>query len=104
MKNIQIIDGAMNCVFDIYQATDEEFALIFPEGTNIAFSDEVWARGNNDLLSDSFKRIWGRRIKKSDAMGIHGTLFYELEHKKQLYPTRIDEEASNPDGTRLRPS
>jgi len=32
VKNIQIIDGAQNCVYDIFSATDEEFALVFPEG------------------------------------------------------------------------
>jgi hypothetical protein len=35
-------------------------------------------------------------------MGIHGLLFYGLENKKQYYPTRKDQEAVNPDGTRLR--
>jgi hypothetical protein len=35
-------------------------------------------------------------------MGIHGILFYELEYKKQYYPTRRDEEAVNPNGSRLR--
>jgi len=29
MKNIQVIDGALNAVYDIFQATDEEFSLIF---------------------------------------------------------------------------
>jgi len=37
-----------------------------------------------------------------NAMGIHGTLFYELDDKKQYYPTRRDEEAVNPDGSQLR--
>ena len=37
MKNIQIIDGAENCVYDLFAATDEEFARIFPIGTDIAF-------------------------------------------------------------------
>jgi hypothetical protein len=31
MKNIQVIDGALNCTFSIFEATDEEFALLFPE-------------------------------------------------------------------------
>ena len=31
-------------------------------------------------------------------MGILGTLFYELDHKKQYYPTRRDEEARDTDG------
>ena len=44
VKNIQVIDGALNAVYDIFQATDEEFALIFPPGQDIAFIDEVIAR------------------------------------------------------------
>jgi hypothetical protein len=36
MKNIQIIDGAENATFSIFQATDEEFTLIFPRaGQNL---------------------------------------------------------------------
>ena len=49
-----------------------------------------------------FENLWRRRIAKADANGIHGLLFYESNHKKIYYPTRRDEEAANPDGTRLR--
>lgn len=102
MKNIQIIDGAQNCVYDIFAATDEEFALMFTEGTDVAFIGEVYANGDKKLLDAAFNNIWGRRIKKSDAQGIHGVIFYELDEKKVYYPTRRDEEAVNPDGSRLR--
>ena len=102
MKNIQVIDGAANSVYDIFSATDEEFALIFPEGQDIAFIDEVNDRGNSDALDEAFKNIWRRRIPKRDANGIHGILFYGLEEKKQYYPTRKDEEAINPNGSQLR--
>jgi hypothetical protein len=102
MKNIQVIDGALNAVYDVFAATDEEFALIFPDGQDITFIGEVQSRGNKKELDEAFERIWRRRIPKRDAMGIHGTLFYELDHKKQYYPTRRDEEARNPDGTHLR--
>ena len=102
MKNIQIIDGAQNCVYDIFSATDEEFALIFPEGTDIAFIDEVYAREDAKLLDATFSNIWNRRTKKKDALGIHGTIFYELEEKKVYYPTRRDEDACNPGGFKLR--
>lgn len=102
MKNIQIIDGAINCVYDIFAATDEEFALIYPDETNIAFIDEVMSRNDDAVIDEAFQRIWFRPVKKSEAMGIHGLLFYEFEEKKQYYPTRRDEEAINPDGTRLR--
>jgi hypothetical protein len=102
MKNIQIIDGALNAVYDIFAATDDEFDLIFKEGTDTAFIDEVYKNGDEEVLNQVFSRIWERRIKKKDAMGIHGIIFYELDHKKVYYPTRRDEEAINPNGTRLR--
>jgi hypothetical protein len=102
MKNIQVIDGANNSVYDIFAATDEEFALLFPAGEDIAFIDEVIARGPEKQLDEAFARIWERRLPKRDAIGIHGLLFYGLEHKKRYYPTRRDEEAVNPDGGRLR--
>lgn len=102
MNNIQVFDGAENSVYDVFAATDEEFALIFPQGEDVAFIDEVMARGPETELDAAFKRIWTRRIRKRDVKGIHGVLFYELEHKKQYYPTRKDEEAINPDGTPLR--
>jgi hypothetical protein len=104
MKNVQVIDGALNAVYDIFAATDEEFALIFPDGQDVAFIGEVRARGNIKELDEAFAHVWRRGIPKRDAMGIHGTLFYELDHKKQYYPTRRDEEACNPDGTHLRQS
>jgi len=102
MKNIQIIDGADNCVYDIFAATEEEFHLIFPAGQDVAFIDEVMASGPSDVLDAAFSRIWQRRVRKSEAMGIHGLLFYELDHKKQYYATRRDEEAVNPNGSKLR--
>jgi len=105
LKNIQVIDGARNTVYDIFSATDEEFALIFPPGEDIAFIEEVYertARNRQQVLDAAFTAIWSRRIAKRDAMGIHGILFCQLEHKKQYYPTRRDEEAMNPDGSRLR--
>ncbi len=102
MKNIQVIDGAENCVYDIFSATEEEFTLIFPDETDIAFIDEVYAKGDEKSLDAAFQNIWQRRIKKSTAQGIHGILFYELDGKKVYYPTRKDEEAINPGGSRLR--
>ncbi|UEP36294.1 hypothetical protein LL998_06580 [Burkholderia ambifaria] len=102
MKNIQIIDGAENCVYDIFAATDEQFELIFPERTDIAFIDEVYDRSDEALLDAAFTEIWTRPVKKKNANGIHGILFYELEHKKKYYPSRKDDEAVNPDGSLLR--
>lgn len=102
MKNIQIVDGAENCVYDIFAATDEEFALIFQHDTDVAFIDEVYASGNEQLLDTAFNSIWQRRVKRVDVQGIHGMIFYELDRKKVYYPTRKDEEACNPSGSNLR--
>lgn len=102
MKNIQIVDGAENCVYDIFAATEEEFALVFQPGTDIAFIDEVYAQGNQQQLDAIFNSIWQRRIKKIDVQGIHGVLFYELDRKKVYYPSRRDEDACNPSGSNLR--
>lgn len=102
MKNIQVIDGAVNSVYDIFAATDDEFSLIFPDGQDVAFIDEVYSRGDPEALEIAFTAIWSRRIPKREANGIHGLLFYELEDKKVYYPTCRDEEAVNPDGSRLR--
>ncbi|MDR0529590.1 MAG: hypothetical protein LBG69_08290 [Zoogloeaceae bacterium] len=43
MKYIQVIDGTVNCVYDIFAATNDKFALVFPEGIDIAFIDEAFA-------------------------------------------------------------
>jgi hypothetical protein len=102
MKNIQVFDGAENAVYDIFAATDDEFALIFPAGTDVAFIDEVRQQHSGKELDAAFTAIWERRVPKSRAMGIHGILFYDSEHKKAYYPTRRDEEAVNPNGSRLR--
>lgn len=102
MKDIQIIDGAENRVYDIFESTDAEFSLIFPIGTDIAFIEEVYAKGDGTILHNAFNNIWQRRIKKCKAHGIHGVIFYELPQKMSYYPTRKDEEAVNPNGSRLR--
>ena len=102
MKNIQVIDGAINCVYDIFAASDADYALIFPKGTDVAFAEDFKRRKNRLQLKAAFERLWRRRIPKSQAVGIHGILFYQLEEKREFYPTLKDEEAVNPDGTRLR--
>jgi hypothetical protein len=99
MKNIQVIDGAANCVYDVFQATESEFSLIFQDGQDIAFIDEIETSAE---MNSVFAKIWKRRIPKAKAIGIHGIIFYELEDKKKYYPTRNDEEAINPNGSLLR--
>ncbi|HIK04909.1 MAG TPA: hypothetical protein IGS40_09360 [Trichormus sp. M33_DOE_039] len=90
MKNIQVIDRAMNCAYDIFAATDEEFKLIFPdEGQDIQFAEDIYSNEEAQMV---LSRIWQRRTSKKNVNGIHGTLFYQLEYKKQFYPNFREED------------
>ena len=101
-KNIQVIDGADNCVYDIFAASDEDHALLFPGDSDVAFAEELESRSDLAPVSQALERLWENRVPKARALGIHGTLFYDLPRKRALYPTLRDEEARNPDGSKLR--
>ncbi len=91
MKNIQVIDAAINCAYDIFAATDEEFKLIFPDdGQDVEFNDNI--DYSNDQIRKAFKNIWERRQDKKNVNGIHGTLFYQLDEKKKFYPNKKEED------------
>ena len=93
MKNVQVIDGADNCTYSIYQFTDEEFSVVFPgPGQDIEFAEDAIARVENSELGRVLSPVWKRLIKKTDVVGIHGTLFYELLKKKKYYPSKRDKE------------
>ena len=94
MKNIQIIDAGENCTFSLFQATDEEFALLFPEPRqDIQYTEDLGHE--QEEIAAALRRIWERPIRKQEAQGIHGTLFYQLERYKQWYREKR-EDAVNP--------
>ena len=86
MKNIQVIDGASNCTFSLFQATDEEFALLFPEPRqDIQYAEDLAHLPKQEVVSAALQRMWQRPIRKRDAQGIQGTLFCGLERYKSWY-------------------
>jgi hypothetical protein len=86
VKNIQVIDGALNCTFSIFQATEEEFALLFPEPQqDIQYTEDLALLPYLEGVEDALSRIWERPVRKRDALGIHGTLFCGLERYKAWY-------------------
>ncbi len=86
MRNIQVINGALNCTFSLFQATDEEFALLFPEHRqDIQYVEDLVRLAEQSEINSALRRIWQRPIRKSEAQGIHGTLFYQLERYKKWY-------------------
>lgn len=96
MKNIMIVDGADNCAYDVFAATDDEFALLFPaEGQDIAFADELWVEPVSREVRQAFDALWTRPIDKKAMTGLHGTIFYQLEKKKKYYPNRKDSDLTD---------
>lgn len=93
MKNIQVIDGADNCSYDIYAATDDEFAAIFLGDTDIEFVEDLVLRLGEEEAGELLTPLWGRRVDKKRVNGIHGTLFFELKRKAVYYPTKKEAEA-----------
>ena len=88
MKNIQVIDGALNCTYSLFAATEKEFAHLFPGQTDVAFADELFERLGEQTAARLLNALRERPVDKKTAAGIHGTLFYQLPEKKPLYPTR----------------
>ncbi len=105
MKNVQIIDGAINCTYPIYAFTGDEFSSIFPAfGQDIEFIDDARDRIGSDKLGKVLKEVWKRPVKKSDVIGIQGTLFYELEEKKKYYPSKSEKDVEGPPNSPLQSS
>ena len=86
MKNIQIIDGATNATFSVFQTTDEEFAAIFPDGRDMELVEDLIERVGEKAAGSVLTPIWSRPILKREALGIHGTLFYDNDHRRNHIP------------------
>ncbi|HEX8889586.1 MAG TPA: hypothetical protein VF779_10435 [Pyrinomonadaceae bacterium] len=92
MKHIQVIDGALNCTYSIFAVEDDEFEILFPNGTDIEFNDDLFNRLGEEEASKILSKVWKRPVDKKSVAGIHGTLFYQLGHKKKYYPTKRESE------------
>ncbi len=87
MKNIQIIDTADNATFSIFQATEEEFGLIFPaKGQDMEISEDFHDRVGLEKAKATLEPIWKRPVLKRDAQGVHGTLFFGYLDRRHLLP------------------
>jgi hypothetical protein len=87
LKNIQIIDGALNATFSVFQATEEEFAAIFPaEGQDMELIEDFLERVGEEQARSVLQPIWERPILKRDAHGIHGTLYYQYADRRGYLP------------------
>ncbi|WP_454598977.1 hypothetical protein [Qipengyuania sp. SM2507] len=86
MKNIQIVDGAANATFSIFQATEDEFAMIFPDGSEMEIAADLVERVGEDEAGRVLDALWQRPVLKRDAMGIHGTLLFDADDRREFLP------------------
>jgi hypothetical protein len=89
-KNIQVIDGALNCTYSIFACSSKVFAEIFPGGADIEFVDDFIQRLGEWRAREILKGLWDNPVEKKLVRGIHGTLFYECAEKRPLYPTKME--------------
>lgn len=87
MKNILIVDGAVNATFSVFQATDEEFITLFPNGEEIDVIEDVIERAGDTVAGEIFARVWERPILKSEAHGIHALVIYDEPSRRDFLPT-----------------
>ena len=87
VRYIQVIDEAPNCTFSIFAATEEDFLAIFPEsGQDIEFAEDLFERLGDDEARRVVTPMWSRPVRKAQANGIHGTLFYGYAKRRHHYP------------------
>src|SRR5262245_61929811 len=61
LKNVQIIDGALNATFSVFQATEEELAAIFPaEGQDMELIEDFVERVGEERAGRILQPIWER--------------------------------------------
>lgn len=62
MKNIQIIDGASNATFSVFQATEQEYGAIFPDGRDMELIEDLIFRLGNDEAGRVPGSVWSRPL------------------------------------------
>ena len=79
MKNIQVIDGAVNSIFEVYEVDYCMFDEIFADGKDVVFFVDL--QKYNDFTKEENVAFWEKfySSKKDKKMiyGIHGTLHLE---------------------------
>lgn len=93
MKNVQVVDGAMNSTFDIYEIPEDLFKLMFPDYHDIAFQDEVDEIFQTHGGEHIWDLVYAKKIDKKSVNGIHGTLHLSGSScEKEDFPTRKEAE------------
>lgn len=98
MRNVQVIDGAENCTFPVYEVDDRDFALVFPApGQNIEFAQDLAKRlGGEEQSGALVMKITARHADKTRIAGIHGTLFVDTPSRRKYFPNKRESDVYLP--------
>ena len=72
MKNIEIVDGALNSRFEIYAVDDATFEMLVPGGRH-----EIYLEDMDEAMQDDatfWDRVYASEIDRRQVQGIHGIL------------------------------
>ncbi len=87
MKNVQIIDGADNCAFSIFQLTEAEFSQVFPgDSQDMEFAEDFSERPGSAAATIFLTKVWERPIRKNEVIGLHETLYFGTQNRRDLFP------------------
>lgn len=87
MKNVQVIDRALNATYSVFQMTEHEFGLVFPlPGQDIEFAEDLFERLRDEKAETLLAAVWARPVRKAEISGLHGTLFYGFADRRSRYP------------------
>ena len=87
MKNVQVIDRALNATYSVFQMTEDEFREVFPmPGQDLEFAEDLFDRLGDEAAETLLAAVWARPARKAEIVGLHGTLFYGFSDRRDHYP------------------
>ena len=72
MKNIEIVDGALNSRFEIYAVDDATFQMLFPDGQSEIYLEDLSEELQDDVAF--WDRVYSEEVDRHLVRGIHGIL------------------------------
>lgn len=72
MKNIEIVDGALNSRFEIYAVEDEIYDRLYPGEKDEIYLEDLSEEIQNDVAL--WDQVYAREMDRRLVRGIHGIL------------------------------
>jgi hypothetical protein len=77
---------------------EDDFVVVFPNPSqDVEFIEDLVHRVGEHRAGELVQRGTTRRIHKRDAIGIHGTLFFELSKRRKYFPNKREDDIDKPE-------